>query len=192
METYLRASRIALIPYDDKNLVKSSAQPILLESDKLVRRFCERDTALSDVSNRIGEHDEYQLTKEQWSDKALEFLNSFRLIATRNQRRRHHEKVAKTITVSTPLTATTMKRMRKRQQRGNGKESLKKPTFDSPYKRNINPITGQHYVTSFDDTFEELYKQTQTSVSRDILKNLFPRTLAINSIRYLTTFNSPV
>ena len=194
LETYLRKSRIALIPYDDKNLVKSTAQPILLENDKLVRRFCERDTALSDVSNRIGEHDEYQLTEEQWGDAALDFRNSFRLLATRN--RRHHDdndekSGTKTITIATPLTTVMKRRTR------NGKESLKKPTFDSPYKRNVNPITGQHYVVSFDDTFEELYKQTQTSVSRDILKNLFPTHVStklnplLNNIQFSGMIDDP-
>ena len=199
LETYLRKSRIALIPYDDKNLVKSTAQPILLENDKLVRRFCERDTALSDVSNRIGEHDEYQLTEEQWGDTALDFRNSFRLLATRNRRRHDDNDVksaTKTITIATPLTTVMKRRMRKKQH-DDGKESLKKPTFDSPYRRNVNPITGQHYVASFDDTFEELYKQTQTSVSRDILKNLFPTHVStklnplLNNIQFSGMIDDP-
>ena len=84
------------------------------------------------------------------------------------------------------------KRIRTRQFSGGAKSD-----FDSPYKRNVNPITDQHYVTSFDDTFEELYKKTQTSVSRVMLQKLFPTQVSnklnplLNNIQFSGMVDDP-
>ena len=53
LERYLREYGVVLVPYSYKNLVKNVAQPILLENDKLVRRFCERGNSAPTIDNRI-------------------------------------------------------------------------------------------------------------------------------------------
>ena len=217
LERYLREYGVVLVPYSYKNLVKNVAQPILLENDKLVRRFWERGNSAPTIDNRIEEHDEHNLTETDWRDKAQEFLDSIAYLPAPIESIRQHEKTDFTITipvvVDLPPTftqqqqqqqqqrnQTTMsdaarkrkKRIRTRQFSGGAKSD-----FDSPYKRNVNPITGQHYVTSFDDTFEELYKKTQTSVSREILQNLFPTQVSnklnplLNNIQFSGMVDDP-
>ena len=85
LEKYLLdyAPKTNLLPYDNKNLVKRKAQPILLANDKLVRRFCEQKNntnSIEDPENRIAIHEEYKLTESEWNSKAREYVDSFKLI----------------------------------------------------------------------------------------------------------------
>ena len=188
--------RINVILYN-KSLVKSVAQPILLANDELVRRFCEVGKRLvKDKANRIQVHDEYKLTEKQWSTKADEYVNSFESIG--------HKKISESgLTLTTTVSIVMDER---RNGRGKIKTttkrkketfSAKKTSFDSPNEKNFNPITGQHYVTSFDQHFTEMYKKTQTSVSREILKNLFPTQVSnrlnplLNNIQFSGMIDDP-
>ena len=63
LDSRKRLDSVVLVPYSYKNLVKNVAQPILLENDKLVRRFCERGNSAQTTDNRIEERDEYNLTE---------------------------------------------------------------------------------------------------------------------------------
>ena len=163
LEGYLLdyAPNTYLLAYDNKNLTKRSAQPILLANEKLVRRFCEQKNNIEDPENRIEIHKEYKLTEAEWNNNAQEYVNSFkqltRLIGHKTIFSSSNLVLSTAVAVPTAVMTRT-KTTKDRRKRGGGKikrkESRKKfaqkATFVSPYKENVNPITGQHYVITFD------------------------------------------
>ena len=126
-----------LLAYDNKNLTKHSAQPILLANDKLVRRFCEQKNNIEDPESRIEIHEEYKLTEGEWNNKAQEYVNSFKQL-TRHKTIFSSSNLVLSTAVAVPTAVMTRTKTTKdRRKRGGGKikrkESRKK--FEQKAKR---------------------------------------------------------
>lgn len=162
LDCYLKKFDVTVVPYQYKYLNVEGVESILLENDRKVRRFTEEKNYIKDKSNLIQFHDEFNLTKKQWTKKAKAFKSSFQQLTN--------------VIIKKPGSTITiiMSSIRSKKKEKIKKINQKKADFLSPYKKNVNPITGQRYVTSFDDSFEEMYKKSQTSLSREIIKSLFP------------------
>ena len=181
LDRYLKNFRVDVLPYEYKYLEHQNSLSILLENDEKVRRFTEESEYMRDEENLIRFHHEYNLTNEQWAKQAKEYVESFRKLSEAEVYQ-ENSGASTTITIAMFNNSKKKKEKKKINKDGGAKKMktrrLRRKAaayeFASPYTKNVNPITGQRYVTSFDDTFQELCKRSQTSVSREIVKALFP------------------
>lgn len=174
LSRYISSYKVNLINYNlNKYLEKSEVQRILLDNDREVKRFIENDNKFISKRNTISNHEEYNLSKKEWGKYALSYKRIFQEIASNVEKWKISLERKNLTCELLPL------QMGKKKQ--NAKiPSRKRKAREKPYSE-VKSEKTERTLTTYADTFDAMVKKANKSLSKRIIKNLFPSQLRRNN-----------
>ena len=185
LSRYISKYKIKLINYDqDKYLIKSESQPILLDNDREVKRFIEESSkAFTDKENHISEHVEFNLSEEEWKNIAQKYKSIYQEISNSDSQKwriklERRNLTCELVAIYSKEEMSNTERSLERQTKNVKMSSRKNGKRSKPYGKKRTKVSKrdstERDLTTYAGTFDEMIRKTNESLSKKLISTLFP------------------